>query len=1453
MLKRIIKEPTPVFPTAVSATSDPQRQLCPLEEILTRSLRYQPTVYDLSGVTSWAAREGPDSRINALVGSVCSAHLFREPSVIHHEFMLVCFKREGVAESWVRVERAARFKRMKFMPQPDSLGPVFGGVDLRESISFGTSKEQLRGDAAELASLIIRPRSTTSWSTIQIDELASQLSDASSADPQYRLFSANCRWFARRSLLSVAQRSDAQGSSLEIRWGDGLIDLLGLEEKLRVDPFGGRQLGGTRADEIRAANLLNIARTDLSGFDVVQARVLATRALSILEAIPKPSAHQRSMMATALWYQGISFNTLHDYQEGVRCLERAKAIRLELDPKANTRLSDESLANAYRGVGRIADAIVLRREIIKSWDDTHESSPFAVEIRANSTSSLIEDLEALGGDHLEEALEEAEEHIKTRRWLADYRPDLHRRTLGKALDQKAGILRELGRAEEAFSVAVEALKITRQAFAISPDATRHALAVRLTNISNAAASIERRDVSLRYSLEAIVHCKLLNDQNTDFFLPDYAGSVRLAAANLYLAKNEHEAGVMLLENLELERELVKRDAARWSERFAIVLQSGSILLWTQSHPEGANLALETLTVSRELYDKDPMKYGGLLAKSLEQLGQIRTHPNLVDHISTPEFLEEAIRHLTEAIEIRKSNLSSSDVTQSKALAETYSLLSHSYLDAEDADNAVLAASKSMTLALELLPASPNDTALEELKSPVRALDKALDLARDTSRVDLLDEMERHLRMLRSLYEKNPTVFEEEELVDKLRLHAVWMGKQGMKEAAIFTCREALQIARRLSASVAPAHWLAYDKALANTLVVYGSLCQDVKDIATAVDSFSESILVFQGLEDPPLADLTLIAAEWASVLSDEGQNQEALDVHTQALGFANKALEEEKDPENKRTLQAALANVLFTRGALLHTLGRVDDAITTTKESLAIYRRLSLLDPNSYKHSLALCLNNLGGFYDALNRPFDAMEVGAEALDYFTALFKTDPSVGPNFKVLLNTLAREAVKYSETVIGSRVSVSVSYALYEHIPEPDLDNVIGALLKHAIKLAEAGDLEEACKRGEEALAHCRTLFATDETSARPRLAEVLQNLASDLLNAGKVEIGVTYSEEALMHYRALHRSTTSESPTEERSVVPRALYVHSAALQRLERHLACIEACEEAIAISQDPPPLDSVLTARLFGLKASSFASLGQFEDAIGASVECISYWRVASREASQFVLPDLAGALSTHPRFLHQLGRDEEAWEFMSEAVELERIIYESDPAQYWERFCDALQNLAAFSEKTGRLDVTHSAAIEMIEATKRAYEIDPSEHRDILAVRLFKQAEFESKLENWVAAAEASSQSIPLWREMFVSDPGRWREAFAIALHNDSFISVRCGRDDNAIRAQNEIVAIRRAHVAELPDTESHTALKEALKALIEVLENSRQVSSHDDIVSLIEETEALELASAMDQLDI
>ncbi|KAF8305191.1 hypothetical protein DL93DRAFT_2172695 [Clavulina sp. PMI_390] len=224
--------------------------ICPIEAAIKRTL--PAVVRTCSEFAAWAcSTHGLARTTNQEVGTVQSVQLFREQGVIHHEFVLICFGGAGVVSSWVRFERAARIKNHWHRVQLDSSGPVVGGATLRETVTYSISKEALITPKAERLGFVSRTAVTDAKASTPLNnemllaELGHQLQVTSGVYPKYKLFSANCRWFARRILLNFAQRLVVVAPfDNAIWWAEQQVSYGELYKKLKKEPFGGDILEG---------------------------------------------------------------------------------------------------------------------------------------------------------------------------------------------------------------------------------------------------------------------------------------------------------------------------------------------------------------------------------------------------------------------------------------------------------------------------------------------------------------------------------------------------------------------------------------------------------------------------------------------------------------------------------------------------------------------------------------------------------------------------------------------------------------------------------------------------------------------------------------------------------------------------------------------------------------------------------------------------------------------------------------------------------------------------------------------------------------------------------------------------------------------------------------------------------------------------------------------------------
>lgn len=446
----------------------------------------------------WARFEGPSSHINDQAGPVRSVHLFREVDGIHHEFVLVRFEGAKFGPSWLRIERAARFKQRRHKLQLDSFGPLFAGVTLRESVSFGCSKTDLMfHEAEELGSVSIVSELDDDSHSLYLQELTDQVFLISNTCPKYRLLSHNCRWLARRILLTFAQRQNRLApNSFCVTWNDLPSSYAALDNLLSKDPFGGRPADGKHGAWINALGLMHSA-------DIYRMSGRDTEALQLCEEnIPlvrkmieeRPSESRKVLLSHCLLTHYIVLQHLNRYEEAIQVAsESLKIIFVDIGQSSSARIGENrtglfihSLFNLQNMCGLLSSrhqfeaaeegqSIVVAhwRSLYEATDGTGPVALYYMQCRGNMA------LRFSASEKHGEACAEGEAAVRGIAALHRTRHDLYTFDLAWLLCIFSQVLHKAGRTGEAYLVSELSVFFYRQEYALNPDPCRSSYAVAL--------------------------------------------------------------------------------------------------------------------------------------------------------------------------------------------------------------------------------------------------------------------------------------------------------------------------------------------------------------------------------------------------------------------------------------------------------------------------------------------------------------------------------------------------------------------------------------------------------------------------------------------------------------------------------------------------------------------------------------------------------------------------------------------------------------------------------------------------------------------------------------------------------------------------------------------------------------------------------------------------------------
>ena len=428
---------------------------------------YDEHEYALDGFVEWARSEYPSSTVHSEIGAIREVLMFRQAGYLHHEYVLVAFGGAETKESWLRAERAAAV--YKKLPNIGTLlNPIVGGADLRQTIKFSPSKIALtKKEDTEYVSIVVdTPLPSSSPKQIHLNELGTQFVQVSTTSDRYLLFTENCRWFARRNILSIIERLSEAKVGFYTTWHGQRCPDKEIRDNLGTGPFSGWQLHGSKSTLIEAKGLLDHSWTLLAGKEYAEVVDMCQRAQTLLSSVKEPSKRRENLRSTAssLLAQGLDGLGKDYWQIGLDAHRQACEISDKLRPDFEDHYfnTHNSFAIALNRLGRSKDAIEIWNKLLEAQRTIHAKK---------QTNKSADDLAiflfnyslALEGipEYTSNRLEFLEEAVALRRALYEQRYDIHSKTYGSVLDELAHLLDISKRPEEALEISEKAVAIMR--------------------------------------------------------------------------------------------------------------------------------------------------------------------------------------------------------------------------------------------------------------------------------------------------------------------------------------------------------------------------------------------------------------------------------------------------------------------------------------------------------------------------------------------------------------------------------------------------------------------------------------------------------------------------------------------------------------------------------------------------------------------------------------------------------------------------------------------------------------------------------------------------------------------------------------------------------------------------------------------------------------------------------
>ncbi|MFK4106152.1 tetratricopeptide repeat protein [Streptomyces sp. NPDC019531] len=363
---------------------------------------------------------------------------------------------------------------------------------------------------------------------------------------------------------------------------------------------------------------------------------------------------------------------------------------------------------------------------------------------------------------------------------------------------------------------------------------------------------------------------------------------------------------------------------------------------------------------------------------------------------------------------------------------------------------------------------------------------------------------------------------------------------------------------------------------------------------------------------------------------------------------------------------ALLARSLSDLGDWLSRAGRRAEALETTAEAAATYRRLANPEtgnPATYEPALALSLYNLGVCLSEEGRRAEALEVAAEAVAIYRRLAHPDTgNPAAHEPGLARSLANLSIGL--TAAGRRAETldvnAEAAAIYRRLAHPDTSDpaahepdFAASLTNLGHGLSDAGRHTEAMEVAAEGVATYRRLAdpdTGDPATHEPNLARSLTNLSSYLLAAGRQAEALDVATEAVAICRRLADPDTG-NPAAHEPDLAHSLYNLGADLSAAGRRAEALEASAEAVAIlrrladpvSGNPAAHEPDLALSLYNL-AADLSAARRWREALEASAEAVEIYRTLIAAEPAGFISMLRRVLKLQAGALLGLGRLQDA-----------------------------------------------------------------------------------------------------------------------------------------------------------------------------------------------------------------
>lgn len=434
--------------------------------------------------------------------------------------------------------------------------------------------------------------------------------------------------------------------------------------------------------------------------------------------------------------------------------------------------------------------------------------------------------------------------------------------------------------------------------------------------------------------------------------------------------------------------------------------------------------------------------------------------------------------------------------------------------------------------------------------------------------------------------------------------------------------------------------------------------------------------------------------------------------------------------------QATIAEWKNRVGTMLAELDRPSEALTPVLDAVNIYRRLSEMDPASFRPLLAMSLNNLGSTLYRLDRPNQALPAAQEAVAIRQELASAQPNIYLHELAQslsnLGTALAGLGRFGDALIPARKALEVSRQLvatepgdaHQHLLLQSLNNL-------SIWCSELGDIAEGLTFASEAAGISRALAEMNPDRHAPDLAHCLSNLAMQLARAARTAEALEASQESIAIYRGLIARNNSAYQVD----MAASLMSLGSRFTELGDLSQATETTEQALTIYRELADTNNGAYRAEIALCLSNLgaqrAYTGHAAEGLKHTEQAVTIYRELATANPDKYNANLAQSLYNLSQRLRNTGRLAEAIPPLEEAVTLRRRLTQTRKSAVYEAaLAHSLNNLSALRAELGDISAAHASIQEAIRIYRTLADEDQRGYRGYLGKGLMLLSDILSAL---------------------------------------------------------------------------------------------------------------------------